>query len=92
MGERAAQLLGGDLLVRHGLDHLGAGHEHVARILDMKMKSVMAGEYTAPPAQGPMIMLICGSHAAGHDVALKHVGIAAERRHAFLDARGRPNR
>ena len=26
----------------------------------MKMKSVMAGEYTEPPAEGPMIMLICG--------------------------------
>ena len=24
----------------------------------MKMKSVIAGEYTAPPAQGPMITLI----------------------------------
>ena len=26
----------------------------------MKMKSVMAGEYTAPPAQGPMISESCG--------------------------------
>jgi len=26
----------------------------------MKMKSVIAGEYTAPPAQGPMISEICG--------------------------------
>jgi hypothetical protein len=26
----------------------------------MKMKSVMAGEYTSPPAQGPMITEICG--------------------------------
>ena len=26
----------------------------------MKVKSVMAGEYTAPPAHGPMITLICG--------------------------------
>ena len=26
----------------------------------MKMKSVIAGEYTAPPAQGPMINEICG--------------------------------
>ena len=28
--------------------------------LTMKMKSVMAGEYTAPPAHGPMIREICG--------------------------------
>ena len=27
----------------------------------MKMKSVMAGEYTAPPAHGPMIAEICGT-------------------------------
>jgi hypothetical protein len=26
----------------------------------MKMKSVIAGLYTAPPAQGPMIIEICG--------------------------------
>ncbi len=26
----------------------------------MKMKSVIAGEYTAPPAHGPMMMLIWG--------------------------------
>ena len=30
------------------------------RSFTMKMKSVMAGEYTAPPAQGPRITLICG--------------------------------
>ena len=28
--------------------------------LTMKMKSVMAGEYTAPPAHGPRTTLICG--------------------------------
>jgi hypothetical protein len=27
----------------------------------MKMKSVIAGEYTAPPAHGPMMQLICGT-------------------------------
>ena len=27
----------------------------------MKMKSVIAGEYTAPPAQGPMTTLSCGT-------------------------------
>ena len=26
----------------------------------IRMKSVSAGEYTAPPAHGPMIALICG--------------------------------
>ncbi len=27
----------------------------------MKMKSVIAGEYTAPPAHGPMMSEICGT-------------------------------
>jgi len=27
----------------------------------IKVKSVIAGEYTAPPAHGPMIRLICGT-------------------------------
>ena len=27
----------------------------------MMVKSVIAGEYTAPPAQGPMIAEICGT-------------------------------
>ena len=27
----------------------------------MKMKSVIAGEYTAPPAHGPIIAEICGT-------------------------------
>ena len=27
----------------------------------MKMKSVIAGEYTAPPAHGPMTIEICGT-------------------------------
>ena len=53
----------------------------------MKMKSVIDGEYTAPPAQGPMIMRDLRHDAGGHHVALEDVGIAAERGDAFLDAR-----
>ena len=53
----------------------------------MTMKSVMAGEYTAPPAQGPMIAEICGHDARGQRVAQEDVGVAAERHHALLDAR-----
>jgi hypothetical protein len=32
--DRAAEFLGRDLLVRHGLHHLGAGDEHVGAVLD----------------------------------------------------------
>ena len=53
----------------------------------MTMKSVIAGEYTAPPAHGPMIAEICGIDAGRQRVAEEDVGVAAERQHAFLDAR-----
>ena len=61
MGDGTAQFLGGDFFVGHGLDHFGTGHEHVELSLTMKMKSVIDGLYTAPPAQGPIIMEICGT-------------------------------
>ena len=51
------------------------------------MKSVIAGEYTAPPAHGPMIALICGTTPLGERVAQEDVGVAGERLDALLDAR-----
>ena len=43
---------------RHRIGHITLKQ---TRALIMKVKSVMAGEYTAPPAQGPMISEICGT-------------------------------
>ena len=51
------------------------------------IKSVIAGEYTAPPAQGPMIAEICGTTPDDMHVAQKDVGVAGQRNDAFLDAR-----
>ena len=53
----------------------------------MMLKSVIAGEYTAPPAHGPMIAEICGHDARGQRVAQEDVRVAAEREHAFLNPR-----
>ena len=58
---RAAQVL-----VRHFLrgdrpHDVRAGDVHLAVPWVMKMKSVIAGEYTPPPAAGPMITEICGT-------------------------------
>lgn len=57
---RATQFLGRDIFVRHRLDHIQAGIEHIGNIpFTANMKSVMA--LNRPPrAHGPMIMLICG--------------------------------
>ena len=50
-----------DLLAGDRLDHVGAGDEQMCWCRSTwKTKSVMAGEYTAPPAHGPMITEICG--------------------------------
>ncbi len=57
----AAELFLRHLLVGHRLDDLGAGDEHLRVPSTIRMKSVIAGEYTAPPAHGPMIKLICGT-------------------------------
>ena len=52
----------------------------------MKMKSVIDGLYTAPPRARAHDQRDLWHHARSHDVALEHVGIAAERIHPFLDA------
>ena len=54
--------------------------------LTMKMKSVMAGEYTAPPAHGPMITLIWGMTPEAVHVAMEDPAVGVQRHHAFLDA------
>ena len=53
----------------------------------MKMKSVIAGEYTAPPAHGPRITLICGMTPDAFTLRKKMPPYAGERDDAFLDAR-----
>ena len=49
------------------------------------LKSVMAGEYTAPPAQGAHDGGDLWNDARRQRVAKKDVGIASEREYAFLD-------
>ena len=88
VGDGAAQFFGGHFLVRHGLHHLGAGDEHVAELsFTMKMKSVMAGRVHRAAGRRAHDHADLRHHAAGHHVALEHVGITAQRGHAFLDAR-----
>jgi len=48
VGDRAAELLGGDRLVRDRLHHSGPVTNMYELSLTMKMKSVIAGLYTAP--------------------------------------------
>ena len=52
----------------------------------MRVKSVIAGEYTAPPAAGPMIRLICGMTPEARVLRKKISREQAERGDALLDA------
>ncbi len=84
---RAAEFLGRDHLVGHGLHHVGAGDEHVARVLHHEDEvghrrriDVAAGARAHDDAD-------LRDHARGDDVAAEHIGIAGERCDALLDAR-----
>ena len=81
------------LLVGHGPDDVGARDEHVARAPStMKMKSVIAGEYTAPPAHGPMIALNLRDDAGRERVAQEDVGVAARATRRPPGCARRPSR
>ena len=83
----AAQLLGRDGLVGHRLHDVGAGHEHVARVL----------HHEDEVGHGRRIDVAAGARAhddrdlrddaRGQHVAQEHLAIAAERVDALLDAR-----
>ena len=53
----------------------------------MKMKSVSAGEYTAPPAHGPEDDRDLRHDARGASVATEDAAVGVETRDALLDAR-----
>ncbi len=86
MHDGAAKLLGGHLLLGHRLHHVGAGDEHVGGVL----------HHEDEVGHGRRIDVAAGARAhdhrdlrddaGGEHVAGEHLAIAAERRHALLDA------
>ncbi len=87
MRHRAAQLLERDLLVRHRLDHVRPGHEHVAGVLDHDDEVGHRRGVDRPARAGPHDHRDLRDDAGGQRVAQEDVGVAAERDHALLDAR-----
>ena len=83
----AAELFGGDDLVGDGLHHVGAGDEHVARVLHHEDEVGHGRRIDVAAGAGAHDDGDLRDHARGDDVAAEHVGIARERRDAFLDAR-----
>ena len=87
VGGRAAEVLGVDLLVRHGAHDVRAGDEHVARPLDhdgevRHRRRVDRATGARPQDDGDL-----RHDARGEHVAQEDLGVTAERRHALLDSR-----
>ena len=84
---RAAELFLRHFLVRDGLDDVRAGHEHVARVAhhdgEVGDRRRVHGAARAGSHDGGDLR----NHSGRQRVAEKNLGVAAEREHAFLDAR-----
>ena len=83
----AAQLLLRHLLVGDRLDHVRAGHEHVARAARHEREVGDGGGVDRAAGARPEHGRDLRDDAARERVLEKDVGVAAERRHALLDAR-----
>ena len=84
---RAAELLLRHFLVRDGAQDVGAGDEHVARPLDHDVEVGDRGRVDGAARARPHDRGNLRNHARGERVSQEDVGVAAEREHAFLDAR-----
>ena len=84
---RAAKLLGSDDLIRHRLDHVRTGHEHVARVAHHEDEIGHGGRIDVAPGTRAHDHRDLRDDAGGEHVALEHFAITAERRDSFLNAR-----
>ena len=87
MDLRAAELLGRHRLVGHRLHHVRAGDEHVARVAHHEDEVGHRRRIDVAAGARPHDQRNLRDDAGGEHVALEHLAIAAERRHALLDAR-----
>ena len=87
MGRGAAELLFCDFLVRNGLDDVWARHEHIARVFDHDDEVGDGGRVDGAARARSHDRGDLRHHAGRDRVAKKNVGVAAERGHAFLNAR-----
>src|SRR5450631_2956158 len=85
MRYRAPEILGGHFLVGNGLHDVGAGDEHVGTVLhhadEVGHRRRVHGAARARTHDHRNLR----HHARGHHVALEHLGVTAQRCHAFLD-------
>ena len=87
VGDGTAQFFGRDFFVRHGLDHFGAGHEHVRAVLHHEDEVRHGGRVHGATGAGAHDHADLRDHAGRQHILLEHVGIATQGSHALLDAR-----
>ena len=86
VGGRPAELLEAHLLARHGLHDLGAGDEHVRRLLDHHHEVGDGGRVDRAARARAHDERDLRDHAGGLHVSQEDVGVAGERDDALLDA------
>ena len=87
MDRSATQLLKRDILMRHGLDDIRAGHEHVARLLHHDDKVRNRGTVDRTAGTGSHDHADLRHHARSDHIAVEDVGISRQAHDALLDAR-----
>ena len=85
VGHRAAKFLMGDFLMGDRLDHIRPRHEHVGGIFHHKDEIRHRRGINRPAGTGAHDHRNLRHHAGRHHVALKHLRIACQRRHTFLN-------
>ncbi len=87
MNRCAAQFLEGDLFMGDGFNHLRSGHEHIRRVAhhDNEIGKRRRVHCAARARSHDDANL--GNHTRRQGVAQEYIGVAAQRYHAFLDAR-----
>ena len=86
VGLRAAQTFLGDVLMRDGLDDVGAGDEHVAGVLHHEDEVGERGRVDRSAGAGAHDGGDLRDHAAGQGVAEEDIGVTGQREDAFLNA------
>ena len=87
MGGRSAEVLEGDVLAGDALYDVGAGYEHVARLLDHKDEVRDRRRVHCAPCAGTHDDGDLGHHPGSQHVAVEDVGVAGQGDDAFLDPR-----
>src|SRR5258708_32270146 len=87
VSERATEFFFAYVFVRHGLDHLGSGNEHVGRVLDHDVE--VGDRRTVDGAAGAWAHDAANlrNNPGCQRVAQKNIRIPAEADYAFLYAR-----